>query len=125
MEAREEAETLKRRAGGFLHTARFQIDNGMYDLAVFNMEQALQLFLKAELLEYGVQYPKTRSPRRLLAEAAPGEEGRRYGELLDKYVFELGVLEDAYINARYIPREYTKEEAEGLFRLVSEIVGGG
>ncbi|AFA39924.1 putative conserved protein related to C-terminal domain of eukaryotic chaperone, SACSIN [Pyrobaculum oguniense TE7] len=128
MEAREKAETLKRRSRAFLQTARFQIENRMYDLAVFNMEEALQLFLKAKLLEYGVQYPRTRGIRRLLrllADAAPGEEGRRYGELLSRYLFELGVLEDAYINARYIPREYTREEAERLFSLVSEIISGG
>ncbi len=128
MEAREEAETLKRRSRAFLQTARFQIESGMFDLAVFNTEQALQLFLKAKLLEYGMQYPRTCGIRRLLrllANAAPGEEGRRHGELLSKYVFELGVLEDAYINARYIPREYTREEAERLFSLVSEIISGG
>ncbi|WP_243676262.1 HEPN domain-containing protein [Vulcanisaeta distributa] len=28
------------------------------------------------------------------------------------------MLEDAYIGARYVPREYTKEDAEGLIKVV-------
>ncbi len=66
MGVREEINTLVRRAKEFLRTADFQLENGMYDLAIFNLEQALQLFLKAKILEYGAQYPRTRSVRYLL-----------------------------------------------------------
>lgn len=115
-------------ARDFLRTARFQIDVGIYDLAVFNLEQALQLFLRAKLLELGVQYPRTHSLRqllKLLQAVAQGERGRLAGELLDKYLLELGALEDAYINSRYIPREYTRDEAERLFKVVLEIMNSG
>lgn len=84
-----------------------QMDKGFYDLAVFSLEQSLQLYLKASLLKLGVDYPRTLSVRKLLellGELAESEEVR---ELLSKYAVELGALEDAYITSRYIPREYT------------------
>ncbi|GAB6947123.1 HEPN domain-containing protein [Vulcanisaeta sp. JCM 16161] len=125
MGIREEINTLIRRARDFLRTAGFQVENGMYDLAIFNLEQALQLFLKAKILEYGAQYPRTHSIRYLLKflrDIVPSDKKRVVSELLDKYLFELGVLEDAYIGARYVPREYTREEAERLIKVVSEIM---
>lgn len=48
----------------------------MYDLAVFSIEQSLRLFLKAKLIEYGADYPRTYGIRRLLnllAKVAPKE----------------------------------------------------
>ncbi len=100
MGIREEINTLIRRARDFLRTAGFQVENGMYDLAIFNLEQALQLFLKAKILEYGAQYPRTHSIRYLLKflrDIVPSDKKRVVSELLDKYLFELGVLEDAIL----------------------------
>ena len=126
--ARDEVETLLRRSKDFLRTARFQIDAGIYDLAVFNLEQALQLYLKAKLLELGAQYPRAYGLRqllKLLQEVAPEEKRRLAAQLLDRYLLELGALEDAYINSRYVPRDYTREEAERLFKAVLEIINSG
>ena len=58
MSTRDEINTLIRRSRDFLRTAKFQVVNGMYDLAIFSLGQALQLFLKAKMLEYGAQYPR-------------------------------------------------------------------
>ena len=55
----EEYEALLRRSNGFLETALTQAKAGMYDLAVFSLEQSLQLFLKATLLRVGADYPRT------------------------------------------------------------------
>ena len=128
MSTKDEINTLIRRSRDFLRTAEFQIGNGMYDLAIFNLEQALQLFLKAKILEYGAQYPRTHSVRyllRFLRDIVPNDKRQIVSELLDRYLFELGVLEDAYIGARYVPREYTKEEAERLIKVVNEIMNSG
>ncbi|ABW02388.1 HEPN domain-containing protein [Caldivirga maquilingensis] len=125
MSSRDEINTLIRRARDFLATARYQFNNGIYDLAVFNLEQSLQLFLKARILEHGVQYPRTNSIRYLLKflhDIAHDYEKPIISGILSKYLFELGVLEDAYINARYVPREYTREEAEALIKVVEEVM---
>ena len=87
-----------------------------------------KLFLKAKILEYGAQYPRTHSVRyllRFLRDIVPNDKRQVVSELLDRYLFELGVLEDAYIGARYVPREYTKEEAERLINVVNEIMNSG
>jgi len=98
---------------------------GMYDLAVFSIEQALQLFLKAKLLEDGVDYPKKHSIRRLLnmlAEVGPEHIDNKIREMMNKYIFEFGVFEDAYISSRYTLREYLKEEVKRLRELAEEVV---
>ena len=105
MSTRDEVSTLIRRAKGFLRTAELQMGNGMYDLAIFNLGQALQLFLKAKMLECGAQYPRAYSVRyllRFLRDIIPNDKKQVVSELLDRYLFELGVLEDAYIGARYV-----------------------
>jgi len=42
--------------------------------------------------------------------------------MLNNYLFELGMLEDAYITSRYVPREFKKQEAERLMKLVKEVM---
>jgi HEPN domain-containing protein len=117
----EEYEALLKRSDGFLETALMQARAGMYDLAVFSLEQSLQLFLKATLLRVGADYPRTHSIRRsleLLTEVTGRSELR---ELASQYSVELGALEDAYISSRYISRIYTKDEFERLRAVVEEV----
>jgi len=55
---REEIEKLLERSKKFKDAAEFHFSRGDFDLTVFNIEQSLQLFLKAKLLENGVEFPK-------------------------------------------------------------------
>jgi HEPN domain-containing protein len=43
----------------------FHFSRRDYDLAAFNLEQSLQLFLKGNLLKIGVEFPKTRTLRKI------------------------------------------------------------
>jgi HEPN domain-containing protein len=43
-------------------------------------------------------------------------------QVLEKYLLELGMLEDSYITSRYVMREFTKQEAEKLTKSVKEII---
>jgi HEPN domain-containing protein len=117
----EEYEALLRRSDGFLETALMQARAGMYDLAVFSLEQSLQLFLKATLLRVGADYPRTHSIRRLLELLTEVTGRSELRELASRYSVELGALEDAYISSRYIPRIYTKDEFERLRAVVEEV----
>jgi HEPN domain-containing protein len=122
---KEEERNLARRSEEFLDTAKYQAGKGFYDLAVFSLEQALQLFLKSRILSLGMSYPRTHSVRRLLetfSEIASGEKKSVLKEILEKYLFELGALDDAYITSRYVTREYRKEEVEKLEKVVREII---
>jgi len=122
---RKEEKNLLRRSKEFLETAQYQADKGFYDLAVFSLEQALQLFLKSKILAKGINYPRTHSVRELLeilSEIASEKEKPIIKNELQKHLLELGMLEDAYITSRYIMREFTKEETLKLTKTVKEIM---
>jgi HEPN domain-containing protein len=121
----EEEKNLLRRSKEFLNTAEYQTNQGFYDLAVFSLEQALQLFLKSKILAQGINYPRTHSVRELLeilSKIAPENRKLSIKNILQKYLLELGMLEDAYITSRYIMRKFTKQETEKLTKAVKEII---
>jgi len=122
--ALEEFNTLLRRSKGFLETAKMQINAGLYDLAAFSLEQALQLYLKAMLLKYSGSYPRTHSVKKLmelLARVVPVEKSELIKELMRKYMLHLAVLEDAYVTSRYVVREYSRDEVLTLLSVVEEV----
>jgi len=121
----EEEKRLLKRSRGFLETAEYQIGRGLYDLAAFSLEQALQLFLKARLLAEGIDYPRTHSVRALLeilSEVVAEDKKAVIRGVLEKYLMELSVLEDAYITSRYVMRDFSLQEAEKLLKAVKEIM---
>jgi HEPN domain-containing protein len=123
----EEFEVLLRRSESFYVTALLQAERGMDDLAVFSLEQSLQLFLKGALLKEGIEFPRTHGVRRLLSILAELTGSDEIKQLLTSYSLELGILEDAYIVSRYFPRSYTGEEFERLraaVERVRSVVGG-
>lgn len=66
MTRKEEERHLLKRSKESLETAECQTNKNFYDLAVFSLEQALQLFLKSKVLAEGINYPRTHSVRSLL-----------------------------------------------------------
>jgi len=122
---REEVEHLLKRSEEFLETARYQIDRGFYDLAVFSLEQALQLSLKSRMLARGADFPRTHSVRALmemLSELVPADKKPSIQRMLDENLLELGILEDAYITSRYTMRRFGREEAERLLKVVERVM---
>ena len=120
---RSEVLLIRRRAARALRRAWRDIEESDYDGAAFDAEQAVQLYLKSLILELAGGMPRTHSVRRLLY--ILGElVGAR--ESVEEYVrgrrLELRALEDAYLNARYAPQEYTREEALDLVRLAEEVI---
>ena len=124
MSKKDEEKNLLKRSERFIETAEYQLNRGFYDLAVFSLEQALQLFLKAKLLANGVDYPRTHSVRALLETLMEVAQEARSSikHILDTYLMDLGVLEDAYITSRYVMREFKREEVERLARVVKEVL---
>ncbi len=123
MMSKEEVEHLVRRSKEFYETAKYQITRGFYDLAAFNLEQAAQLYLKARILENGANYPRTHSIRTLIDVlkqiSGRGEELERFSS---DFMLEIGILEDAYITSRYIPRTFGRAEVERLLKAVEELM---
>ena len=123
--SREEEKRLLKRSKDFLETAEYQIGRGFYDLAAFSLEQTLQLFLKAKLLAEGIEYPRTHSVRALLELLlAVVDEDKKavIRGVLENYLMELSVLEDAYITSRCLMRDFSRQEVERLAKAVREIM---
>lgn len=63
---KEEEQSLLGRSRDFLQTADYQTNNGLYGVATFSLEQALELFLKSKILVQGSDHPKIHSVKKLL-----------------------------------------------------------
>ena len=125
MTKKDEENSLLRKSSDFLETAEYQTGRGFYDLAIFSLEQALQLFLKAKMMVEGSDYPRIHGVRTLLemlSRLVPKDDKTIVQGILNKYSLELGMLEDAYITSRYMMREFTKQEAQKLTKAVKEIM---
>jgi len=123
-------EVLRRRALAFLREAGRELEEGLYDLAAFHAEQAVQLYLKSMILRLSGEERRGHEVRELLAEIAfsldvegLGGLSERLKRLAKRYRRELRALEEAYYEARYKPYPYEKDEAEELVRAAKAIIG--
>jgi len=117
----EEAETLKLRAEAFLKNAENLIEEGVYDIAAFNLEQYAQLILKYKLLTKTGAYPRTHSIIRLLRELAKIDQSAENLIQEEGNIIYLTKLEDAYIGARYLPRKYEEVEVKAMLKFTKEV----
>jgi len=116
---------LLKRSQEFYESAMMQFNKGFYGLAAFSLEQSLQLLLKAKLLKCGAGYPRVHGVRKLLkllSEIIEGDGKDVLEEALRKYSLELALLEDIYITARYVPKEFTADDVRRLKKVVDEVM---
>ncbi len=117
---KEEIRNMLRRAEGFLRDARVDFEKGDYDLAMFHIEQACQLLIKAKLLDLVGYFEKTHSLRRLLRDLS-----KIYREELEEFIDKnwkiLRDLEFSYIASRYLSEEFRKEDVERAFKLYEKL----
>ena len=113
---------LKRRAQAFLKSAQSDYDRGDYDLVLFHLEQAIQLYLKHLLCIRIGDYPKTHSIIRLIRDVIKVYDEGRLKEVYRKNLESLYLLEDSYIASRYFPRQYDREISERLPKFVKEFL---
>jgi HEPN domain-containing protein len=117
----KDLEIIRRRAESFLKNAAYLINEGEWDLVIFNLEQYIQLILKYKLLLNKGGYPKTHSIRRLIRELGEfNPEILKLVEDADKLHY-IARLEEAYIVSRYLPYEYEEKECKDLYRFVIEV----
>ena len=120
-----EIEFLKRRAKRFYENALYNFEKGYYDLAMFNIEQAIQLLVEAKLLDLTGYFEKTHSIRRLLRDLSKVYKEDEINEILEKYWLILKNLEYSYIASRYIPEEFRKDEIEEaikLYKIIKKLI---
>jgi HEPN domain-containing protein len=85
---------------------------------MFNLEQSLQLFLKAKNLSKGIQFPKTHEIEKLIEFLSKIEKEIKLNEKEKKV---LKNLEQAYISSRYLPFSFSEEDVRDAIELVKKI----
>ncbi|RLG58024.1 MAG: hypothetical protein DRN88_01785 [Candidatus Hydrothermarchaeota archaeon] len=76
----------------FLKDAIYDAKDGYYDLALLNLEKAVQLLLKSELFKKSGDFPRTSAD-------FTGEE-----KLLEDNILVIALLEDAYFEWEIFPK---------------------
>jgi len=118
----EEIEVLKDRAEKFLKNAAQLIDQGVYDLAAFNIQQHVELYLKYKLFLLIGNYPKTHSIKRLLKEIGTAtSKEKEIIRFMEENIDRISNLENAYITSRYIPSEFERKEVENMLEVAEKI----
>lgn len=112
-------EKLKRRAEVFLINAVSNREMEAFDIAMFNLDQAAQLLLKARILEFGVQFPKIHDISKLIDILC--ELGVDIGKLKEDYRETIEKLNQAYISSRYLLSSFYERDVEEALKFVKEL----
>jgi HEPN domain-containing protein len=120
---KEEVKILKERADAFLDTAAYNYRNGSYDLTAFNLEQAVQLYIKTKLLERIGEFPRTHNLVILLKELGAVYKENEVAAFIKTEMLRLTKLTDVYITSRYYTREFFKEEVKDLCNFAIRLKG--
>jgi HEPN domain-containing protein len=124
-------EFLKQRGFRFLEEAVGDYEKEYYDFCLFHTEQMLQLLLKYLIAVKTDDFPRTHSISNLFQNLT-----NIYGEKLMEFYREnisiITALEEAYIGARYLDIEFSKEIAgealkfgENFMKLIEELGTNG
>jgi HEPN domain-containing protein len=128
MESYSHVEVLVRRSKSFYSYALEAFSRGDFDLALFLLEQAAQLRVKALLLRLLGFIPKEHRIRELLGILAKyleslnrGELARLVSQFVDVWRNELRIVEEAYTSSRYLLKTYDKGDVEKALKVVEEL----
>ena len=118
----EDVNVLKERAIKFLKNAERLFDEKVYDIAAFNVQQFVELYLKYKLFIFAGEYPKTHSIKRLIKELGKfAKKEQEVYNFLEDNIDRISNLENAYITARYLPTEFEKKEVENMIDVAKKI----
>ena len=118
---KEEVEKFVEKAKGFEDMAKFNFEKKRYDLTMFCLEQASQIYIKAKLLELIGEFPRTHDLVELLKELSVVYKTKEVEKFVDENISSLTKLVDAYITSRYYTRKFYNEEVEEVFSLLSKL----
>jgi len=113
---------LKNNSIDFFKEGERNLNEGKYNLAMFHLEQALQLGLKYKLYELTGTYDKTHDIIILLNKVIELAKDNKLKEIMDVEYITLELVKQAYISSRYLPFTYDKKSAEKAYQLVKNIL---
>lgn len=118
----KKGEFLKDKAQRFLRNAIELFNREEYDLAAFNLEQSAQLFLKFALWEKLGDFEKVHSISRLLSDLKEVSNNKnKIEDLVKKHEDTIGDLEMAYIESRYLPVKFYRNQIEKMIKFVEDL----
>jgi len=117
---KEEIRVFKERAEGAFELSNKSFGDKNYDWSIFLLEQGCQLLIKYILALKIGYFSKTHSLSRLFEEA--NEISKDFSKFYDKYREKIAILEDAYINSRYLGKTYKKEDVKDLFLVFEKLL---
>lgn len=110
---------LKENAHKFLENAQHLFRNGVYNLSAFNIEQAIQMYLKYFLAVKLGEFPKTHSLKRLFMEIK--DLCLEAYNIFEENIGTFGDIESAYITSRYFPTEFLEKEISQMLGVADEV----
>jgi len=113
---------LKNNSKDFFKEGKRNLNEGKYNLAMFHLEQALQLGLKYKLYELTGTYDKTHDIIILLNRVIELTKDNKLKEIMDMEYITLELIKQAYISSRYLPFTYDKKSAEKAYQVVKNIL---
>ncbi|QXJ29420.1 hypothetical protein J5U23_02289 [Saccharolobus shibatae B12] len=116
------AEYLKRNALDFFAESENDIKNGKYNLAMFHLEQALQLALKYILFQFKGSFEKTHDVIRLLDEVIELAKNENLRKIRNDEASTLEVIRESYIISRYFPYSVDKLVVEKAYNVTKVIL---
>jgi HEPN domain-containing protein len=115
-------EILKERGDEFVELAKYAYKRKRYDLAMFNLEQAIQLYLKYKIWQKLGDFEKTHSIIKLLEDFGKAyRKSKAINKLLKENQKLINDLEVAYIESRYLPAHFFKEDVDRVFEFLDKL----
>jgi len=112
-------EKLKKRGETFLRNGIRNYEEKDFDTSMFNLEQAAQLFLKAKILEFGIQFPKLHDINELIKILK--KIGMETREIEKEFKETIEKLNFSYISSRYLPFSFSEVDAKKGIEFVKKL----
>jgi HEPN domain-containing protein len=115
-----EKQFLKKRAYEFWQRADEDFQKGRYNLCALDIEQSVQLWVKHLIFQKAGDFPKIHYFNTLINTLADIYAADPIKNFYKENILQFTSLEDAYLTSRYLPKEFSKEEAAELINFVKD-----
>jgi HEPN domain-containing protein len=113
---------LKERAREFFEEAKELLKKKRSNLSAFNLEQAIQLFVKYLIGKKLGDWPKTHYLSELIPDLAKVYKNKKILKFYQKNELFFENLEDAYFTSRYFPKKFSENSLSQLFEKSEEFL---
>jgi len=117
-----EVEFLKERGREFFEEAEELLKKKRYNLSAFNLEQAIQLWIKYLIAKEIGDWPKTHYFSELIPQLTKAYQEEKILKFYHKNELFFDNLEEAYFVSRYFPKKFTENGVSLLLKKSKEFL---